>query len=343
MRINRTDRSALTGARRTAAGTMIVPASVSRAGLQEYKLADGSTRVEYRPPQEVFSPASLESLRGAVVTIGHTDDARPAGVGLVSDRDPTRTVRGAEEFVETSLMITDAAASAKVEAKELIEISLGYSADLDLTPGVLPDGRKYDAVQRNVVIHHAALLPAGQARAGREAKIRLDGHEELCADPPPAPGRVEGKSETMAEPITKIKIGDKIFDLGGADHIAHLEGAINSGAAALAGAQAKLDAAVAEAAKEKARADALAAVDVSALVASEITFRDSMRPLLAADYSFEGKPHEAVRADALTAALAAAVRPGAPTYVAQVADAAPAPTLYTRLGSAYADAHKDSK
>lgn len=377
MRVTRTDRVPLTGARRTAAGVLIVPASVSRTGLQTYQTADGKTRVEFRPEQEVFAASALESLRGAVVTVGHVNEATPKGVGLVSDRDPTRAKRGEgaaqEHFVETSLMVTDPAVAVRVDAKELVEISLGYSADLDMTPGVTPDGRKYDAVQRNIQIHHAALLPVGQARAGKEARIRLDGNEELCfaEEQPPAPGRLESSNEPM-----KIKIGDRTFDNGGEEHIAFLNDAINQSAAALATAKTALDAATATATAEKARADGLvvqldaakkeAAAAIPAAIAAELAFRGDASPLLAAGYAFDGKSREQImrdaigteacaRADAQPEAtrpvylqvtfdqLKAAKKDGKPTYEVKV-ETSDSTNKPRQIGAnAYADAHKDSK
>jgi hypothetical protein len=366
LRVQRTDRIPLAGAKRTAAGVLVVPASVSRTGLQEYRKADGTKLVEYRPPQEVFAPAALESLRGAVVTVGHTDDQTPKGVGLVSDRDATRTTRDGEDFVETYLLVTDQQVAARAEAKELVEISLGYSADLDMTPGVLPDGRKYDAVQRNLQIHHAALLPVGQARAGKEARIRLDGHEELCSDSqqPPANGRDESHGERM-----KIKIGDKVFEEGGAEHISFLNDAITSAAASGVALQAKLDAALAEAGTQKARADGLELAaskrDIGAEVTAELAFRDSLRPLLGDKYDFAGKSRDQVKRDAIGADacklvdaepeasrpgyLAGAVafalsqkKSGTPSYVAAVSDST-ANTTRKIGANAYADAHKEVK
>ena len=39
----------------------------------------------------------------------------------------------------------------------LKELSLGYNLDLDETPGEW-EGQPYDAVQRNIVINHLALV-----------------------------------------------------------------------------------------------------------------------------------------------------------------------------------------
>lgn len=293
---------AIANVRRTPAGVLIVPASLSRTGLQTYHTADGKKRVEYRPDSEVFSPEALDSVRGAVVTVGHTHDRTPPVVGLASDQPPSRAKRDGEDFVETSLLITDQQVAARIERKDLTEISLDYYAEMDPTPGE-HRGQKYDGRQTNIRVHSIALLPAGHARAGREARIRLDGNEELCNDaqeqPAPPNANADGTQTKM-----KIKIGDHVFDEGGAEHIAFLTAEAKREQARADGLQTALTAAQAEAAKEKARADGLAAApppDVNALVAAELSFRDSVKPLLPADYKFEGKSREQVKRDAIGA------------------------------------------
>jgi hypothetical protein len=279
---------AIGSVRRTPAGVLIVPASLSRTGLQEYKRADGSVVVELRPETEVFAEAALQSVRGAAVTVGHTHERTPKAVGLASDQPPTRAQRGDEHFVETQLLITDQDTAARIERKELTEVSLDYYAELDPTPGEYK-GKRYDARQTNIQIHSVALGPSNWARAGREARIRLDGNEELCNEEPTA---------------MKIKIGDSIFEEGGAEHIAFLNAEIKRERERADALQTQLSAAQTQATSEKARADGLAAKpepDVSALVAAELQFRDGAKALLPAGYDFSGKSRAQVMRDAIGA------------------------------------------
>lgn len=102
----------------------------------------------------------------------------------------------------------------------------------------------------------------------------------------------------------KIKIGDHVFDEGGAEHIAFLNAEIARERSRADAAQAQATAAQAETATQKARADGLAArpePDVAALVQSELAFRDSLRPILPAGYAFEGKSRDQVKRDAIGA------------------------------------------
>ena len=56
----------------------------------------------------------------------------------------------------------------------LRELSLGYNLRLEETPGVW-EGQPYDAIQRDIVINHLALV--GQARAGEQARLNIDARE----------------------------------------------------------------------------------------------------------------------------------------------------------------------
>jgi hypothetical protein len=60
-----------------------------------------------------------------------------------------------------------------LRAGERKEISLGYTCQLDPTPGIFK-GQAYDAVQKNIEINHVALGPKGWGRAGADCAIRND-------------------------------------------------------------------------------------------------------------------------------------------------------------------------
>lgn len=161
---------------RTPTGGIRVPARVSRTGVLVYQNADGSSFREYRPESEAFHPDSLKSLEDAVVTVGHplNEMVSPAtssryGVGHV--RGPGRRDG---RFVLSELAVLDAKAIGAIDARELSDISSGYTCRLEQGPGTTPDGERYDAIQRDVRYNHVALLPAGAGRAGRDVSLRLD-------------------------------------------------------------------------------------------------------------------------------------------------------------------------
>lgn len=319
MRVKRTDRLPIRDTRLTEAGNLIVNARPGRTGLQNYLRADGTALIEHRPSEEVFALEALDSLRAATVTRGHTDEPRPKGIGIASDAYPGREMVDTVEFLSTSLVITDQTAIDDILAQppRLTEISLGYWADLDETPGELPDGRRYDAVQRNIRIHHVALLPPGQARAGRQARIRLDGNEILVDETEetrqPATEHltpVKREDLEMAQPntpaaapetVVKIRLDGTEFVERSAEHVKHLDSKIaklETDAAAAAKSAGEQTAKIAE--LEQQLKDAKA-VDVDALVSKALAFRTRVQPLLDSNYDFKGKSETDVIRDCLSA------------------------------------------
>jgi uncharacterized protein len=148
--------------------------------VQVYTDQLGRTVREYRPPETVFAEDSLATLGSIPVTEGHPPNGvtpsnhRQVSVGHVSDAPPARKNDGPTEWLETALVISDADTLRKVESGDLVEVSMGYMADVVHEPGVTPSGERYDAVQRNIRFNHLALLKDGHARAGSGARLRLD-------------------------------------------------------------------------------------------------------------------------------------------------------------------------
>ncbi len=171
--------------RRTPEGFLHLMARIGRAGLQDYKAGeiggppgaapDTNVRV-YRPPDEVFDPASLASFAGKPVTSDHppsmVDSAnwKQFAVGHAG-----QTVAQDGDHVATDLVITDAGAVARAEAGA--ELSNGYWADFHFAPGLTSEGEPYDAVQRNIRGNHIALVDAG--RCGPTCTV---GTDALAAD-----------------------------------------------------------------------------------------------------------------------------------------------------------------
>jgi hypothetical protein len=199
MRVSRTDRAMLGAVKETPQGGISVPATISRTGVLPY--SDGTNKwSEYRPESEVFAKDSLESLRAAPVTVGHPDHLvtaqtyRADMVGHQCD-----DVRRDGNCVATNLVVQDAAAVADIKAKKLRDISAGYTCDIDPTPGVAPDGTRYDAVQRNIQFNHIALLPPGQGRSGPTVALRMDGAAfEVPASEVPPVATPPGTAATAA-------------------------------------------------------------------------------------------------------------------------------------------------
>jgi hypothetical protein len=211
--VRRLDSSVLGRVERTPQGGIKVPARVTRVGVFAYKMGDGTTRRELRPPEEVFAPESLSSLNDAPVTDLHPGEPvtpanwRAYSIGHVS----TPAVR-AGDFVETTLAVQDGSSIAKIDNGERAEVSLGYQCEVEDAAGDF-NGEQYDAIQRSIRYNHVAIGPVGWGRAGRAVALRLDS----------ADGYIEEKEDATM----KIKIGGKEYEIGSPEAtkaLADLEG-----------------------------------------------------------------------------------------------------------------------
>lgn len=225
---------------------MRVDAFLARTGVQAYRKPDGSTRLEYRPPDEVFKADSLRSFEAVPFTNDHPPEPLDA---TNTKRYQVGHLVGAPkqdgDRMRASILVTDADTVALMEGGKL-EISNGYFCDLEESPGVSPDGQRYDCVQRGIVGNHVALVDQG--RAGPSVRARMD-----AADAEMVPSHTEPIPQASAPEIRTVKIKFDVVEVEVADALAP---AVEKHLASLA---AKADAAKAEAEKAAAKADAEAA------------------------------------------------------------------------------------
>ena len=143
---------------------------IGRTGILIYTNADGSTRREYRPPEEAFNIDSLASIRGKPITLGHhglvTNEtygqSKPIGTVLSEGKQDGDNIRA--DVVIYELDTADR------------ELSCGYQTEIEETSGVTPQGEHFDAIQRNIIYNHLAIVPHG--RAGN-ARLNMDGEQIL--------------------------------------------------------------------------------------------------------------------------------------------------------------------
>jgi hypothetical protein len=178
----RLDRSALSGNWvETPEGFLRIRATFSRSGCQSYTNPDGSTRVEYRPPEEVSRPDSLLSMGGLPVTLEHPPQLlTPDNAAAYSRGHSGTQVEYHDGFVHGIVTLTGRDAIEAVKRGDAVELSNGYRCDYDPTPGIAPDGTRYDGVQRNISGNHHAVTR--RARAGPEVRLHFDSAD---ADGPP--------------------------------------------------------------------------------------------------------------------------------------------------------------
>lgn len=258
-------------------GFLVDTPVVARLGVQVYYMDDGRTVREFRPAEEVFKDESLASYQGKPMTLDHvfvnSDNAKEVVVGSVSGKaEPLGS------SVVAPIVVYDNTAIQEAMAGKAKELSVGYSAILDETPGwgdpitgeyVLksdgeqfdaPEGwQEFDAIQRDIKVNHLAMVYRGRAGI---AKLNMDGEQEN-----PYTTDVDINKEDKQEMTVKIKLdGSQEFEVAPeiASHIEALSAKADTAIAERDSLKAKVDAMPAEiekaVAKAKADADALAAL-----------------------------------------------------------------------------------
>jgi hypothetical protein len=123
----------------------------------------------YRPSDEVFNVDSLASYEASDVTLEH-----PSEMVNASNYNSTSVgvVHGVavkdDDFVLANLIIKSKDAVEAVESGK-VQLSAGYTALYDNSPGVTEDGQSYEFVQRDIKINHIAIC--NRARAGAQARL----------------------------------------------------------------------------------------------------------------------------------------------------------------------------
>lgn len=258
-------------------GFLVDTPVVARLGVQVYYMDDGRTVREFRPAEEVFKDESLASYQGKPMTLDHvfvnSENAKEVVVGSVTGKaEPLGS------SVVAPIVVYDNTAIQEAMAGNAKELSVGYSAILDETPGwgdpitgeyVLksdgeqfdaPEGwQEFDAIQRDIKVNHLAMVYRGRAGI---AKLNMDGEQEN-----PYTTDVDINKEDKQEMTVKIKLdGSQEFEVAPeiASHIEALNARADTAIAERDSLKAKVDAMPAEiekaVAKAKADANALAAL-----------------------------------------------------------------------------------
>lgn len=167
------DSARLSGVHETPEGYLEAAVRIARTGIQVYRGEElgrpqGTVRV-YRGDDAVFDKASLERFANMPMTVEHppqlvdSKNWKQLAVGHTGEE-----VLRDGEFLKIGIRVTDADAVAAIKAGKR-EVSVGYEAEFDWTPGLTPDGEPYDARQVKVIANHLAITD--EARAGRMARI----------------------------------------------------------------------------------------------------------------------------------------------------------------------------
>lgn len=159
-------------------GMMLLDATFSRDGILEYwDPVKRTMRRELRLPETNQDPKTLTSYGLAPITIDHPielvnqDNAADLRKGISLQHPRYSVVEGKGGFVQGSVALMDSSAINYAETGAKVELSCGYTCDVDDTPGIW-NGQPYDAIQRNVNVNHIALVKQG--RAGADVRLHLD-------------------------------------------------------------------------------------------------------------------------------------------------------------------------
>jgi hypothetical protein len=159
------DLSTVSKRTKTDQGYLVGPAVIGRCGIQPYTRGelglDGDPNAVVRlmrTPEEVFRPATIKSFENVPITNDHPPKGVDAGswseFSIGNARDIAR-VEG--NLLGATTWVMDEGGVKEVEGgKE--KLSCGYTFDLDLTPGVDPDGQPFDGYQRNILGDHLAIV-----------------------------------------------------------------------------------------------------------------------------------------------------------------------------------------
>jgi hypothetical protein len=167
---------------RRADGSLLVEGGLTRTGVFIYRDAQGKELREYRPPSEVFHPDAMASFELVPVTNDHPSDGITVQNACALARGAIGKLRRDGHLVVAPLAVWDEATIADVEGGKR-ELSCGYMAEIVYESGVSPDGERYDAIQRTIRGNHVAIVDV--ARAGREARIRMDAGHQVHRGPMP--------------------------------------------------------------------------------------------------------------------------------------------------------------
>lgn len=156
----------------TADGYLATVGKISRSGTQEYLGSElGRPEMDrvtvYRDADEVFDEDAIRSFAYKPVT----DDHPPVSVTSKNWRTYSRGQLGGKalrdgEHLEFPMVVMDQGLIDKINNGKA-ELSAGYTAEIEFTDGVAPDGTPYQAKMTKIRGNHCAVVDRGRALTAR--------------------------------------------------------------------------------------------------------------------------------------------------------------------------------
>ncbi len=160
-------------------GNLRVTARALKAGVFNYKADEyppevlsefgGAEQIDEFIPPEEFTPDFLRSYEGKPIIVNahewqtpdKAEQCQSVEVGSVAG-----TPRVDNDDILCDYIIRDARAIEAIKNKKLIENSAGYDSDLEKADGEY-NGKRYQAIQRNLRLNHILLIEEGSGRKGK--------------------------------------------------------------------------------------------------------------------------------------------------------------------------------
>lgn len=135
-------------------------------------------RAEFRPKEEALSDATIKSARGVLLTFEHPSP-RNTPSGLLAPETAKDHFEGAvlnawaeDDKFRVEILVATPEVQREIESG-MVDLSLGYTQDLDPTPGSFA-GQRYDGIQRNIRVNHLAVVRNARAVRPDGSRARLD-------------------------------------------------------------------------------------------------------------------------------------------------------------------------
>lgn len=165
-------------AERTPEGYLRAIAPVTKTGVFAYKNSDGSMRWELRHPADVFSKASIDSLKMLPVQVEHRAMLDASNIDKYKVGHLGEAVEVDGNVLKIPIVV-DGKAGLDAVAAGKKELSCGYTLDLEPAPqGSKYDGQPYTHRQTNIRYNHLAITD--RARLGPD--LRLDAADAVETD-----------------------------------------------------------------------------------------------------------------------------------------------------------------
>ena len=154
-------------------GSLFLEGFAARPGIYLYRNEDGSVRRELVPRSRLWDSNAIMSLGRAPLTLEHPPEfVTDSNVQKYAHGDVgEEIVEGPGGFVRVRMAVRTREAKDAISSGK-VQLSPGYIAEIDPTPGVDPEFGEYDAVQVSRVYNHLAIVD--QARGGADCRVRVD-------------------------------------------------------------------------------------------------------------------------------------------------------------------------